>query len=79
MQRRVDVSGISGAGLVAFGTVYPGGRTTLAWCVGEVASVTVYDCPEDVERIHGHDGNTVLIWIDPAENGSARHRGPAQD
>lgn len=64
LHRRHDHSGVSGTGLVAYGTVYPTGRTTLAWCVGDIASVTVYDSPEHVEQIHGHDGATVLIWID---------------
>lgn len=64
LQRRLDVSGVSGIGLVAYGTVYPTGRTTLAWCAGDVASVTVYDSPEHVEQIHGHSGATVLVWID---------------
>lgn len=64
LRRSYHASGVSGTGLVAYGTVYPTGRTTLAWCVGEVASVTVYDSPEQVEKIHGHDGTTVLVWID---------------
>lgn len=64
LHRRRDLSGVSGAGLVAFGTVYPTGRTTLAWCVGDVASVTVYDSADQVVQIHGHDGATDLVWID---------------
>lgn len=64
LERTVDVSGVSGTGLVAYGTTYPGGRTTLAWCASDVASVTIYDSPEQVEQIHGHGGATVLEWID---------------
>lgn len=74
LQRRRDVSGVSGTGLVAFDTVYPTGRTTLAWCVGDVASVSVYDSPEQVEKIHGHDGATVLVWIDVHDLHPAPHR-----
>ena len=62
LQRRLDISGVSGTGLVAYGTLYPTGRVTLAWCAGDVASVTVYDSHE---HIHGHGGATELVWIDP--------------
>lgn len=65
LHRRLDASGVSGTGVVAFGTTYPTGRTTLAWCAGEITSVTVYDSPEQVVRIHGHAGETTLVWIDP--------------
>lgn len=64
LQRSLDASGVSGTGLVAYGTVYPTGRTTLFWCSGEITSVTVYDSPEQVEQIHGHNGSTILVWID---------------
>jgi hypothetical protein len=46
-------------------TVYPSGQTTLAWCCGDVLSISVYDSPEQVERIHGHGGYTDLVWLDP--------------
>ncbi|WP_211658750.1 hypothetical protein [Phytoactinopolyspora halophila] len=55
---------MSGVGLIAYGTVYPTGRTTLAWCCGEISSVSVYDSPEQVIQIHGHGGATDLVWID---------------
>ena len=64
LHRRIDVSGVSGTGLVAYGTVYPNGQTTLAWCAGNISSVTIYDSPDHVEKIHGHDGATVVVWID---------------
>lgn len=64
LQRHQDATGISGTGLVAFGTTYPSGRTTLAWCCSDVPSVSIYDSPEQVIQIHGHGGGTDLIWID---------------
>ena len=68
LQRHQDATGISGVGLVAFGTVYPSGRTTLAWCCSEVPSVSIYDSPEQVIQIHGHGSSTDLIWIDEARS-----------
>lgn len=64
LQRRTDYSGVSGTGLVAYGTVYPNGQTTLAWCASDTPSIGVYDSPDHVEKIHGHGGATVIVWID---------------
>ncbi|TDE07488.1 hypothetical protein [Jiangella asiatica] len=73
LHRRYDLSGISGTGLVAYGTQYPSGRVTLAWCCSDVQSVAVYDGIDDIERIHGHGGLTEIRWIDPpAPDGSTR-------
>ncbi|NDL59625.1 hypothetical protein [Phytoactinopolyspora mesophila] len=67
LQRHEDATGVSGVGLVAYGTVYPTGRTTLAWCCSDISSVTVYDSPEQVIQVHGHSGTTDLVWIDEPE------------
>lgn len=64
LRRLRDRSGVSGVGVVAFGTWYPGGRVTLAWCSGPTRSVTVYESVGDVERIHGHGGDSVVVWLD---------------
>jgi hypothetical protein len=64
LHRRHDSTGVSGLGLVAFGTVYPSGQTTLAWCCSDIASITVYESPDQVVQIHGHDGDTDIVWID---------------
>lgn len=65
LRRHRDRSGISGVGVVAYGTWYPGGAATLAWCSGPVRSVTVFESVGDIERIHGHGGDSVLVWLDP--------------
>ncbi len=52
-------------GLVAFGTSFPGGAATLAWCSGPIQSVTVFASVADIEQIHGHDGDSVVVWLDP--------------
>jgi len=59
--RTEDVSGVSGTGIVADGVVFPDGVTVLRWrTVG--GSTAIYDSVESVERIHGHDGSTRLVW-----------------
>ena len=59
--RAEDVSGISGTGTVADGVVFPDGVAVLRWRTAG-GSTAVYDSVEDVERIHGHDGKTILVW-----------------
>lgn len=63
LRRIEDESGISGIGIVAEGTEYSNGKVTLAWTV-ELQSVAVYDSISDVERIHGHNGKTIIVWLD---------------
>lgn len=73
LNQRLDFSGARATGLVAYGTVYPTGRTTLAWYRGDFASITVYDSPEQVLKIHGGDGAMDLVWIDRASR--SQHSG----
>ena len=61
--RDKDHSGISGTGHVADGVVFPSGKTVICWRV-ITSSIVVYDCPDHVEAIHGHNGSTRIEWID---------------
>jgi hypothetical protein len=63
LYRHRDASGVSGTGVVAWGTVYPNGKVSLAWC-GTRPSVNVYESLADVTAIHGHDGFTQVIMCD---------------
>lgn len=58
-----DVSGVSGTGLVAHGVQWPDGRVSTRWN-GSVAQSCSWDCIEDVETIHGHNGATKVVWLD---------------
>lgn len=65
LYRKVDDSGVSGTGVVCWGTEFPDGRVATRWCVeGVNAQTAVFDCMEDVERIHGHGGHTIVLWAD---------------
>ncbi len=57
----MDVSGVSGTGVVAHGCVFPDGTVALRWAT-EHRSTTVYDDIETVRKIHGHGGNTDVRW-----------------
>jgi hypothetical protein len=61
--RDIDVSGVSGTGLVAWGVQFPDGKVATRWN-GEIAQTCVWDCIEDVEAIHGHNGATRVKWLD---------------
>jgi hypothetical protein len=63
LKRRVDSSGVSGVGFVAFGVEMPSRKIVLEW-LSEHTSDAIYETLEDCLAIHGHGGNTVVEWID---------------
>ena len=63
LQRDVDVSGVSGTGIVADGVVFPRGTTIIEWR-GELSSTAIYKSIEDLEAIHGHNGATKIVWVE---------------
>ncbi|WP_426566391.1 hypothetical protein ACPPVT_07545 [Angustibacter sp. McL0619] len=63
LHRDVDVSGISGTGVVADGIEFPDGRVATRWR-GTIAQTCSWDSMADVEAIHGHGGATRIVWTD---------------
>jgi hypothetical protein len=61
--RFVDVSGVSGTGVVAEGVQFDDGQVAVSW-FGKHHCVSVWPSVEDVEAIHGHEGATVIEWED---------------
>lgn len=61
--RDVDITGVSGTGVVAYGIVFPDGHVATRWD-GEVAQTCAWDSIGDVVKVHGHNGATRLEWID---------------
>lgn len=61
--RKEDVHGVSGTGVVADGVQFANGYCALTW-KSEFASVAVYHSIDVLEKIHGHEGRTVVEWID---------------
>lgn len=62
--RDVDVSGVSGTGVVVEGVQFSDGKVAMRWIVGGHRSTAVYESAQAVETIHGHNGATRLEWID---------------
>lgn len=79
LHRKIDVSGVSGVGVVAAGvefgkaldivwpdgvhTTLPAGWIRLVWDTA-VSSSGLYASAEDVVALHGHGGATTLVWLD---------------
>lgn len=60
--RDEDVSGVSGIGKVAEGVVFSDDKVALRWVAGDHRSTVIWDSLESVEKIHGHDGRTRIIF-----------------
>lgn len=72
MVRDVDLTGVSGVGVVVWGILWPDGRVAYRWNTG-TSTTCVADMIEHVEKIHGHDGATRLVWLDTPEEAQAWH------
>jgi hypothetical protein len=65
LKRDEDVSGVSGTGIVAGGVLFPDGVVALRWYSEWPTSVVFHDKGiKAVEKIHGHDGRTKIVWQD---------------
>ncbi len=79
LHRDVDVSGVSGVGVVAEGVMFdqqtiiefPDGKIELlppGWCrivwLTETSSTVLWRSVEDAMAVHSHNGATRLVWKD---------------
>ena len=62
LYRKEDVTGVSGVGYVAEGVLFASDKCVLSWCT-EHTSIAIYESLSELERIHGHNGKTVIEWI----------------
>jgi hypothetical protein len=63
VQRNTDASGVSGTGKVAEGCLYDNHWIGLVW-LGKHVTLSFYPSIDEVIAIHGHGGNTSIVWID---------------
>ena len=63
LHRMKDESGKSGIGIVAEGLVFTDGTAVLRW-MSATPSTLIFASQEQMEKIHGHDGKTTIIWKD---------------
>ena len=63
LERREDISGVSGTGVVAEGVEFSDGTVALRWTSQFPTSVVFHDRGiESVEVIHGHNGATRIVF-----------------
>lgn len=62
LHRIEDETGVSGTGDVAEGVRFSDGTCALRWLTA-TSSTAIYASVEDLERIHGHGGRTVIRWV----------------
>lgn len=62
LRRDMDVSGVSGTGVVALGVQFSDGLVVLRW-LGEHGSTVIWPSIEDAKAVHGHDGLTQVVWL----------------
>lgn len=67
LYRIEDESGLSGIGVVARGVILPSGKCVLEWQTFHT-SLGIYNNINDIEKIHGHHGKTVVIMGNPQDN-----------
>ena len=63
LRRTEDVSGTSGTGVVAEGCLFSTGFCALTWLT-PLSSLAWYHSPEVIIGVHGHDGKTVMEYLD---------------
>lgn len=63
LERREDMTGTSGTGIVAEGCELSSGHVVLTW-FSCLQSVAVYDNAKVLDALHGHDGRTKVVWLD---------------
>lgn len=65
LERAIDVTGISGTGVVAEGVEFSDGVVAMRWCSRWPTSVVFHDMGiRAVEAVHGHGGATKVVWLD---------------
>lgn len=63
LHRDVDVSGVSGTGVVAEGVEYSDGSAAVRW-LSDTPSTVVWASVADAMTVSGHSGATRLVWLD---------------
>ena len=71
LDRNEDMTGVSGTGVVAEGVEFSDGRCALRW-TSQWASTAAYDSLDVLIHIHGHDGRTVIRFLDGPTAGVPR-------
>ncbi len=61
--RYEDESGVSGTGVIAEGVIFSNWHCHISWLTKHT-SQGIYPNPDEMMNIHGHDGKTILVFVD---------------
>lgn len=64
LNRKEDVNGVSGTGIVARGIVLPSGHAVLEWLTF-TSSISIFNSLDCLIEVHSHGGKTEIIMGDP--------------
>lgn len=64
LNRLEDSTGVSGIGVIAEGVMFSDGRVVTRWITGVAQQTCVWDSLEDMKKVHGHNGQTEIVWMD---------------
>lgn len=64
LDRSFDATGTSGTGIVAEGVQFSSGHVVIHW-LSQLEAINVYGNAMVLEQLHGHNGNTIIKWLDP--------------
>ena len=83
LQRTNDVSGASGVGVVAQGVEFDTGQVAMTWLT-VVNSVVIFPNMRHLRAIHGHGGDTEVVFIDREafavmDDGGFRYHAPPDE
>ena len=67
--RTKDVTGMSGTGVVGWGVEFPDGSAALRWATAHPSTVA-WPSVDDIVAVHGHQGATVIRWLDTTIGGN---------
>lgn len=73
LDRKEDVSGVSGTGIVAEGVQFSNGKVVISW-LSENTSIAVYDSLEMAMNVHCHGGKTMVVWVHPEPPPKSKYR-----
>jgi hypothetical protein len=66
LHRIEDVSGVSGVGVIAEGTLYTSTKVVISWLTVH-KSLGIYDSLAEMEAVHGHGTKTKIVWDDEVQ------------
>lgn len=62
LDRHTDISGVSGAGVVAYGIETTTGLVVMRW-LGDKPSTVIWESLEHAMAVHGHNGATDILTL----------------